>query len=82
MAKVPRVLYDDPISGYPKTYARESIPTVTHYGNGQTAPKPRAIDFVPGESLGSVSGGLGLRSYLEGLDGGHLAGTGATSYTL
>ncbi|MET0701376.1 MAG: NAD-dependent formate dehydrogenase [Mycobacterium sp.] len=67
MAKVLCVLYDDPINGYPKTYARDSIPNITRYDNGQTAPTPHAIDFVPGELLGSVSGGLGLRSYLEGL---------------
>jgi len=29
-------------------------------------PSPSALDFTPGELLGSVSGGLGLRSYLEG----------------
>lgn len=67
MAKVLCVLYDDPIGGYPKTYARDAIPSIAHYDNGQTAPTPHQIDFVPGELLGSVSGGLGLRSYLEGL---------------
>jgi formate dehydrogenase len=28
-------------------------------------PSPAAIDFVPGELLGSVSGGLGLRNFVE-----------------
>ena len=29
-------------------------------------PTPEAIDFTPGHLLGSVSGELGLRKYLEG----------------
>lgn len=69
MAKILCVLYADPIDGYPKTYARDSIPVITRYDNGQTAPSPEHIDFIPGELLGSVSGGLGLRNYLE--RGGH-----------
>jgi formate dehydrogenase len=66
MAKVLCVLYDDPVDGFPPSYAREEIPTITGYPDGQTAPTPEAIDFTPGELLGSVSGELGLRSYLEG----------------
>ena len=31
MAKVLCVLYDDPVDGYPKTYARDDIPQLTHY---------------------------------------------------
>ena len=65
MAKVLCVLYEDPITGYPKSYARVDIPQITSYGGGQTAPTPKAIDFTPGELLGSVSGELGLRRYLE-----------------
>ena len=65
MAKVVCVLYDDPVDGYPKTYARDDIPKIDHYPGGQTAPTPKAIDFKPGELLGSVSGELGLRKYLE-----------------
>jgi len=65
MAKVVCVLYDDPVDGYPKSYARDSVPKVTHYPDGQTVPSPQAIDFTPGELLGSVSGGLGLRKFLE-----------------
>jgi formate dehydrogenase len=65
MAKVLCVLYDDPVEGYPTTYARDSIPRIERYPSGQTAPTPRAIDFKPGELLGSVSGELGLRSFLE-----------------
>jgi len=69
MAKVVCVLYDDPIDGYPTSYARDDIPKIENYPGGQTAPTPSAVDFVPGELLGSVSGGLGLRRYLE--DNGH-----------
>jgi formate dehydrogenase len=67
MAKVLCVLYDDPVTGYPKSYARDGVPKIEHYPGGQTAPTPKRIDFAPGELLGSVSGGLGLRKYLEGL---------------
>ncbi len=65
MAKVLCVLYDDPVDGYPSRYARDGIPEIAAYPDGQTAPTPEAIDFTPGELLGSVSGELGLRSYLE-----------------
>jgi formate dehydrogenase len=65
MAKVLCVLYDDPVSGYPPEYAREEIPKIEGYHDGQTTPTPEAIDFTPGELLGSVSGELGLRSFLE-----------------
>ncbi|WP_158945476.1 NAD-dependent formate dehydrogenase [Granulicella sp. S190] len=67
MAKILCVLYDDPINGYPKTYARNDVPKIDVYPGGQTAPTPKQIDFIPGELLGSVSGELGLRKYLEGL---------------
>ena len=66
MAKVLCVLYDDPLEGYPPTYARDEIPVISSYPGGQTAPTPHAVDFVPGQLLGSVSGELGLRSFLEG----------------
>jgi formate dehydrogenase len=67
MAKVLCVLYDDPVDGYPPAYARDDVPKIERYHDGQSAPTPRAIDFTPGELLGSVSGELGLRSFLEGL---------------
>jgi formate dehydrogenase len=66
MAKVLCVLYDDPTDGYPTSYARDDIPSLANYPGGQTLPSPRAIDFTPGELLGSVSGELGLRAFLEG----------------
>jgi len=65
MAKVLCVLYDDPVGGYPKSYARDDIPRIGSYPGGQTAPTPKKIDFRPGELLGCVSGALGLRKYLE-----------------
>ena len=65
MAKIICVLYDDPVTGQPKTYARDGLPHLDRYPDGQTLPTPKAIDFVPGTLLGSVSGELGLRKYLE-----------------
>ncbi|MBA3866358.1 MAG: NAD-dependent formate dehydrogenase [Solirubrobacterales bacterium] len=65
MAKVLCVLYDDPVTGYPPKYARDAVPRIESYPDGQSAPSPEAIDFTPGELLGSVSGELGLRPYLE-----------------
>ena len=65
MAKVVAVLYDDPVDGYPKTYARDDIPKIERYPDGTTTPTPSAIDFKPGQLLGSVSGELGLRKFLE-----------------
>ncbi len=67
MAKVVCVLYDDPIEGPPTSYARDGLPRLARYPGGQTLPSPKAIDFTPGALLGSVSGGLGLRKYLEDL---------------
>ena len=64
MAKVLCVLYDDPVDGYPTSYARDAIPRIERYNDGQTTPTPERIDFEPGELLGSVSGELGLRAFL------------------
>src|SRR5262249_31007132 len=69
MTKVLCVLYEDPVDGYPTSYARDEIPVIDRYFDGQTAPTPLAIDFTRGELLGSVSGELGLRGFLE--QGGH-----------
>ncbi|SNR94522.1 formate dehydrogenase [Streptosporangium subroseum] len=65
MAKVLCVLYDDPVDGYPKTYARDDLPALDGYPGGQTLPTPKGVDFTPGHLLGSVSGELGLRRFLE-----------------
>jgi formate dehydrogenase len=67
MAKVVCVLYDDPVEGYPRSYARDGVPNLERYPDGQTLPTPQAIGFKPGELLGSVSGELGLRKFVEGL---------------
>jgi formate dehydrogenase len=69
MANVLCVLYDDPVDGYPDSYPRDGIPAIERYFDGQTTPTPGGIDFTPGELLGSVSGELGLRKFLE--EGGH-----------
>jgi formate dehydrogenase len=61
MPKIVCVLYDDPVDGYSTTYARDDIPKLERYPDGQTLPSPKKIDFKPGELLGSVSGGLGSR---------------------
>lgn len=67
MAKIVCVLYDDPVTGYPTSYARDDLPKLEGYPGGQTLPTPKAIDFKPGTLLGSVSGELGLRRWLESL---------------
>jgi formate dehydrogenase len=69
MAKVLCVLYPDPVDGYPPEYARDDIPVLRGYPDGQTLPNPDSIDFIPGQLLGSVSGELGLRPFLE--EAGH-----------
>jgi len=65
MAKILCVLYADPMDGMPQSYARDGIPKLDRYPDGQTLPTPQGIDFTPGELLGCVSGELGLRPYLE-----------------
>ncbi len=65
--KIVCVLYDDPVTGYPATYARDDLPVLPGYPGGQTLPTPSSVDFTPGHLLGSVSGELGLRPFLEGL---------------
>ena len=65
MAKILCVLYPDPVDGYPSGYARDGLPELARYPDGQTLPTPSATDFTPGALLGSVSGELGLRAFLE-----------------
>ncbi len=67
--KIVCVLYDDPVDGYPPKYARDDLPALPHYPDGQTMPSPSAVDFTPGDLLGCVSGELGLRKFVE--DRGH-----------
>lgn len=59
------VLYDDPTDGYPTAYARDGLPRIESYPDGQSAPASRGVGFTPGHLLGSVSGELGLRAFLE-----------------
>ncbi len=42
MAKVVCVLYDDPIVGYPESYARDEIPKLEQYPDGHVS-RPRTI---------------------------------------
>ncbi len=65
MATVLCVLYADPVDGYPSAYPRDDIPVIDRYFDGQETPSPQEIDFTPGTLLGSVSGELGLRRFLE-----------------
>jgi formate dehydrogenase len=65
MATVLCVLYDDPKGGYPTSYPLSEIPKIERYPDGQSVPNPKGIDFKPGTLLGSVSGELGLRKFLE-----------------
>ena len=65
MSKILCVLYPDPVDGFPRQYPRDRLPVLDRYPNGQTLPAPQAVDFSPGELLGSVSGELGLRHFLE-----------------
>lgn len=69
MAKILCVLYDDPIDGYPRSYPRADLPKLERYPDGQALPTPKRIDFKPGELMGSVTGALGLRRFLE--ENGH-----------
>ena len=64
--KILCVLYPDPVGGYPTNYARDGIPKLSQYPDGQSLPTPKGLGFTPGQLVGSVSGGLGLREYLEG----------------
>src|SRR4029077_13195789 len=58
-----------PRSGPPReravSRASHDIPDIDRYPGGQTTPTPKAIDFRPGQLLGSLSGELGLRKFLE-----------------
>jgi formate dehydrogenase len=62
--KIICVLYDDPRDGYPTGGPRDDLPSIDSYPDGQTLPTPKAIDFRPGQLLGSVTGALGLRDWL------------------
>ena len=59
MAKIVCVLYEDPVTGYPKSYPRDDIPSFDTYPNGQTVPSPKAIDFKPGSCWAAYPGSWG-----------------------
>ena len=63
--KILCVLYDDPKTGMPKSYALDKLPKIDKYPDGMTLPSPKGRDFNEGELLGCVSGELGLRNFLE-----------------
>ena len=42
MVKIVCVLYDDPVDGYPSSYARDDFPS-SSYPGGQTLPTPKAL---------------------------------------
>ncbi|WP_082469852.1 NAD-dependent formate dehydrogenase [Curtobacterium sp. S6] len=67
LSKVLCVLYPDPVTGYPPEYARDGLPELpeTYPDSDQTLPSPSKQWFEPGSLLGSVSGELGLREFLE-----------------
>lgn len=69
MAKILCVLFPDPVDGETTEYPRSELPELKAYPDGQPLPRPHAIDFRPGTLLGTVSGALGLRGFLE--SGGH-----------
>ena len=70
MAKILCVFYLDPVDGYPKSYARDRIPTITRHDNRLTAPTPRPYNgMTPHMSGTSLSGqaryAAGTREILE-----------------
>lgn len=47
MAKIVCVLYPDPVDGYPTSYAREGLPGLERYPDGQTLPRLRQLTSHP-----------------------------------
>ena len=63
MSKIVCVLYDDPVDGYPKSYARDDLPKLTGYPDGQTLPSPKKIDFIPVSCSAACPASLGCASF-------------------
>ncbi len=59
MANILCVLYDDPVGGFPTSYARDGVPTIERYYDGQTTPTPERVDFTPGELLAACRASSG-----------------------
>jgi formate dehydrogenase len=66
MTNIICALYNDPVSGYPPSYACDSVPTIEQYHGGQNTPSPEDIDFHAGGAAGLRVGELGLRQFVEG----------------
>ena len=67
MAKVVCVLYDDPVDGYPKTYARDDMPKLDRYpGRPDPADARRRSTSSPASCSARVSGELGLAQIPRG----------------
>ena len=66
MAKILCVLYDDPVNGYPKSYARADLPKIDHYPGRQALPTPKAVSYthltLPSRAPGLKSIALGVGS--------------------
>ena len=62
MTNIICVLYNDPVSGYPPSYARDSVPTIEQYHGGQNTPAPEHIDFTPGELWAACRASSGCAS--------------------
>lgn len=79
MANVLCVLYDDPVEGFPPSYARDEVPPITSYPGGQTAPTPDAAGAR--EILECWFANKPIRDDYLIVDGGKLPGAGAHSYS-
>ena len=66
MAKVLCVLYDDPVDGYPDSYARDEIPRIDRYFDGQTAPTPKRSTSRRASSSGACPASSGCASSWRG----------------
>ena len=65
MAKILCVLYPDPVGGYPPTYARDDIPVLRGYPDGQTLPTPRRSTSRRANCSDASRASWGLRRFLE-----------------
>ena len=66
MTNIICVLYDDPVGGYPPSYARDSVPTIEQYHGGQSTPSPENIDFTPGSCWAASRASSGCASSSRG----------------